>query len=212
MTDIRRDIPPMPSIHPAPDTPGMSSLESRWLAALPFDRMVAEATANVELYENFRKRAVAPPEYAARIAATGTPWRLLVISEDWCGDSVNIVPWLDALAESAPDVELRILPRDAHLDLMDAHLTDGRSRAIPIALLLDEGFVEHAWWGPRTAELQAWFRSAEAQALTKDERYKELRLRYARDRGRAIMEEVTTMIERAAAQRSATSPSHPASA
>lgn len=34
--------------------------------------------------------------------------------------------------------------------------------------------------------------------MTKDDRYKVLRTRYARDRGRAIMDELTTMIERAA--------------
>lgn len=189
----------MESIHDAPELPAMEPLATTFASALPFEEMLAQASKNVELYRNFRSRASAPAEYAERIAATGRRWHLLVISEDWCGDSVNIVPWIDALAASSPLTEMRLIGRDDHLELMDLHLTNGVSRAIPIVLLLDDQFVERAWWGPRPDEFQAWFMGAEAQALSKDERYKELRVRYARDRGRAIMEELTTMIEAAAA-------------
>lgn len=184
------------------EPPVMDSLAPTFAAGATFDEMVAAATTNVELYTVTRGRAVAPPEYAGRIAATGRRWQLLTISEDWCGDAVNIVPWVDALAASSPLLEHRLIRRDEHLDLMDRHLTNGRSRSIPVVLLLDEDGVELDWWGPRPRELQAWFEGAEAQAMTKDERYKVLRTRYARDRGRAIMEELTAMIERAAAQSS----------
>lgn len=189
----------MESIHDAPELPDMESLAITFASALPFEATLAQATKNVELYRNFRSRASAPAEYAERIAATGRRWHLLVISEDWCGDSVNIVPWIDALAESSPLTEMRLIGRDDHLALMDLHLTNGVSRAIPIVLLLDDQFAERAWWGPRPDGIQAWFMSAEAQALSKDERYKELRVRYARDRGRSVMEELTTMIEAASA-------------
>ena len=186
------------------ESPVMDTLAPTFAAGLTFDQMVAAATTNVELFTVTRGRAVAPPEYAERIAAPGRRWHLLTISEDWCGDGVNILPWVDALAASSPHLEHRIIRRDEHLELMDRHLTNGRSRSIPIVLLLDEDGVELDWWGPRPRELQAWFESPEAQAMPKDERYKVLRTRYARDRGRAIMEELTAMIERAAGQPSAT--------
>ena len=178
----------------------MDSLADLYESAWTYDAMVAAATKNVELYTISRTRAVAPPEYAERVEATGRRWHLLSMSEDWCGDSVNTLPWVDALAASTPRLDHRIISRDEHLDLMDAHLTNGTARAIPIVILLDERFVERAWWGPRPRELQEWFEGAEAQAMTKDERYKVLRTRYARDRGRAIMHEIAAMIEAAAAQ------------
>jgi hypothetical protein len=53
-----------------------------------------------------------------------------VLSEDWCGDAVNSVPYLARLAELAPNLDLRVLARDENPDLMDAHLTRG-SRSIP---------------------------------------------------------------------------------
>ncbi len=181
-------------------TQSMTSLQTRFRDGLSFDEMVAGATSNVELYIGIRSRAAADAVYADRIAATGRQWHLLAISEDWCGDAVNIVPWIDALTVATPNVDLRIIARDRNLDLMDTHLTNGRTRSIPIVLLLDEDYVERAWWGPRQRPLQEWFETAEAKAMTKDERYKELRRWYARDRGRTLLEELTAMIERVSAQ------------
>ena len=168
-----------------------------------YAEMVATAAAQTDLFAHFRARAVAPAEYAERIAATGRRWSLLAVSETWCGDSVNILPWIDALDASSPLVELRIIDRDQHLELMDQHLTNGRARSIPIVLLLDDRLMERAWWGPRALAMQQWFETPEAQALGKDARYKELRTRYSRDRGRAILSEITTMIEWVGAQDSA---------
>jgi len=176
------------------------SLEPRFRGALTFEQMVASATTNVELYRSIRSRAHAPEEFVRRIAESGRQWHLLVISEDWCGDAVNIVPFIDALASASPDVAMRLIPRDENLDLMDQYLTNGRSRSIPVVLVLDDEFVERGWWGPRPRALQAWFESPEAQGLTKDDRYKELRRWYARDRGRTILEEITQLIEAAALQ------------
>lgn len=176
----------------------MHSLALTYENGWSYDEMVAAAAKNAELFAITRAHAVAPPAFAARVDAIGRHWHLLSISEDWCGDSVNTLPWVDALAASSPWLDHRIIRRDEHLDLIDAHLTNGRTRSIPIVLLLDDRYVERAWWGPRPAELQAWFEGDEAQAMTKDERYKVLRTRYARDRGRAIMEEITAMIESAA--------------
>ena len=170
------------------------------MVGLSYDEFVFVAKENVDLLAAMRSRATAPPEYAARVAATGRRWHLLVMTEDWCGDGVNIVPWVDALAESSPDIDIRIIRRDEHLELMDAHLTNGRSRSIPIVLLLDDSYVERAWWGPRPLDLQRWFMTDEAQSMDKPTRFKELRRFYARDRGRSILEEITAMIERAAAQ------------
>lgn len=177
----------------------MQSLRDRFTEGVSFDEMVASAKSNAELFAAVRSRAEAPPAYTDRIAATGRSWHLLLLSEDWCGDSVNILPWVDALAASSPLVDLRIIGRDANLDLMDdGHLTNGTSRAIPLVLLLDESFTERSWWGPRPRELQAFVSTPKAQAMSKEERYKELRRLYARDRGRMIMEEITAMIEQVA--------------
>ena len=106
---------------------------------------------------------------------------------------MNAVPYLARRAELAPNLDLRVLPRDQNLDLMDAHLTGG-ARSIPVVLVYDDAFAEHGWWGPRPSELQAWVMGP-GQALEKEARYKEVRTWYARDRGRSTLGEFVALLE-----------------
>jgi hypothetical protein len=174
-----------------------ASLRGRYFGAMTFSTMADRATANRDLWHAVHQRASVPDAFASRVAALGGRWNLLVLSEDWCGDAVNSVPVLARLAEVAPNVDLRILPRDENLDLMDAHLT-GTSRSIPAVLVLDADYVERGWWGPRPGALQAWV-MGEGLALPKEQRYPKVRQWYARDRGVTTLEEVVTLLERVAA-------------
>ncbi len=179
----------------------------RYRAAQTYDEMVASAHEKVELWTTQRRVAKVADDLVARAEAIPGQWHLLVLSEDWCSDSTNFVPQLDELAARAGNLDLRILARDANLDVMDQHLTDGTKRAIPVVIVLDETFTERGWWGPRPAAMQAWWNSPEAQALEKPERYKILRGMIARDRGRSMIEEILAIAERAAARGTAAQPS-----
>jgi hypothetical protein len=172
------------------------TMRDRYLGAPEFGEVLASATQNADLWAAVWRRAVVPEELVRRVAALGGAWHLLVLSEDWCGDAVNSVPVIARLAELAPNVDLRVLSRDANLDLMDAHLT-GTSRAIPVVILLDGEFNERGWWGSRPASLQQWVMGP-GKALEKEGRYREIRSWYARDKGRTTLEEVVAMMERLA--------------
>lgn len=171
------------------------SLRERYLAAQDFDAMLASAGKYPELWAAVWRRAEVPTELLERTAALGGSWHLLVLSADWCGDAVNIVPVIARLAELSPNVDLRILDRDANLDLIDAHLT-GTSRSIPVFIALDDNFVERGWWGPRPTALQDWV-VGDGQSLEKAARYREVRTWYARDRGVTSLVAVITMLENA---------------
>lgn len=172
---------------------------ARFAVALTFDEFVEHARNTPELWRSMRGRVRIPAEVAARAAAIAARWRLLVLVEDWCGDAVNTVPWLAALAEAVPQLELRVLGRDANPDLMNAHLSPTGGRAIPVVIVLDEDWNEVGWWGSRPAALQAWIDTPAAQALAKDDRYRETRKWYARDGGRTTIDEVLTIVETAQA-------------
>ena len=161
-----------------------------------FDDFLAGVTANRELWHALSRRAAAPEDLTGRARAIPRTWRLLVILEDWCGDAVNIVPVIAALVGQAPNLEMRVIRRDEHPALMDAHLT-GTSRSIPVVILLDDHFEERAWWGPRPAELQR-FVTGEAKALSKEARYRETRRWYAVDRGRSTLTELLNQMDAAA--------------
>jgi Thioredoxin len=167
---------------------------ARYLAAQTLPAYIDAAQKNKELWLANYRRAVVPPELLARAAAVGGTWHLLALSEDWCGDAFNTVPVLGRLAELAPNLDLRVLARDTNPDLMAAHLTDG-SRSIPVAIVLDADFRERGWWGPRPRELQRWV-LGDGRALSKDERYREVRRWYVQDRGRTTLEEIVGLLER----------------
>lgn len=190
---------PITASEPAADPAAATSLRDRYEAAATFDAYVAAAVDNADLWRDAARLVRVPDETVARAAAIPRHWHLLVLSEDWCGDAVNSVPHVARLAELAPNLDLRVVGRDANPDLMDAHLT-GTARSIPVVIVYDEAFVERAWWGPRPAPLQAWVFGPEGQALDKPERYRHVRGWYARDRGRTTLDEILTLLERAAAR------------
>ena len=172
----------------------MTTLKERYDRGTTFAEFSAAAKANTDLWKKIYEHAEVTPDLVTRAVALGA-WHLLVLAEDWCGDAVNTLPLLARLTEAAPNITLRVLARDQNLDLMDAHLTNGRSRSIPVVIFLDANYEERGWWGPRPESLQAWAVD-EGMALPKEERYKHLRAWYARDRGHTTLDEILTDLER----------------
>ncbi len=74
----------------------------------------------------------------------GSPRKLLVITEDWCGTSLRYVPRVARLAEEAPGVEMRIFLRDENPDVMDLFLKRGVHRSIPVFAFFDDDMNELA--------------------------------------------------------------------
>ena len=168
----------------------------RFRAAAPFRAYLDAVRENRDLWQGVYDRARLPANAGAQARAVRGTWRLLALSEDWCGDAANILPVVARLAEAAPGMELRVLPRDENLDLMDAHLTNGKSRSIPVIIVLDADGRERGWWGPRPAALQKWV-VEEGMKMDSGPGYREVRRFYARDKGRSIVEELLTLLRQA---------------
>ena len=81
-------------------------------------------------------------------------YRVIAISEDWCGDALLNNAILLKIAE-AGGMEVRFILRDQNLELIDQYLTNGTSRAIPIYIFIDQEGNEAGVWGPRAPQLQA---------------------------------------------------------
>jgi hypothetical protein len=168
---------------------------ARYDVAPTFEDALAAADANRDLWHGLYARTELPEWARERVVGLTRPVRLLALSADWCGDAVNILPWIARLTEASPHLELRVLDRDENLDLMDAHLTNG-ARSIPVVIAYEADFTELGWWGPRPAELQRWVVSDEGRALESAARYAQIRRWYARDRGVAILSEVLDLLAR----------------
>ena len=170
--------------------------KERFESAPDFRGYLETVRKNRELWHSMYERARVPAEVVQEARRLPGAWRLLALSEDWCGDAVNTLPVVARFAEEA-GWELRVLGRDANPDLMDAHLTNGRSRSIPVVIVYDDAFDEVGWWGPRPGEIQSWV-IGEGLSLPSPERYKFVRRWYARDRGRTTLAELLDIVAKAA--------------
>ncbi|MES2522065.1 MAG: thioredoxin family protein [Gemmatimonadota bacterium] len=173
---------------------GARQLDSaRWHAAPTLAQYIEAPIKNQDLWRTTTRLARLDANAEARAGAIDGPIRLLVLLEDWCGDAMYTVPFIQRVADANPQLELRVLPRDANDDLMRTHCTGG-ARSIPVAMAFDATGTERAWWGARPSPLQAWV-LAEGLAMEKPERYKRVRTWYARDRGATTVHEILTMLE-----------------
>jgi len=175
----------------------VTNMKERYLAATDFRTYLESVEKNQELWHGIYERVSISPEILEEARRIPGTWHLLALSEDWRGDAVNLLPVLARLTEEVAGLDLRVLSRDQNPDLMDAHLTDGKSRSIPVVLLLDEDYVERGWWGPRPGPLQEWV-VKEALSLPSGERYKRVRRYYAKDQGRTMLGELLSLMDPAA--------------
>ena len=175
---------------------------ARYAAAPTFAGYLGTVVKHAELWHGVYRTSTVESDAVDRLREAAGGLRLLVLSEDWCGDCVSVLPVVARLAEQA-GVELRVLARDANDDLIDEHLTSG-TKSIPVVIVLDADLRELAWWGPRPSVVQRWYRN-EGLLLAGPERGRRKRAWYARDRGRTTVAEVLDTVERAA--RSALRPS-----
>lgn len=165
----------------------MLDFAALWGQGLTFDEFVAASEKQRGLWEGLHRIAVVP-NWAIAAMPPGAKRKLLVIAEDWCGDASSTIPVVARLVEAVPGLELRIVRRDEHPELMDQYLTNG-SRSIPIVIALDETFHELGHWGPRPGVLQSWV-MANRLTIPKAELYPQVRTWYARDRGESTLREV----------------------
>jgi len=89
----------------------------------------------------------------ALVAKPNGPAKMLVLGEDWCPDVFRGMPVLARIAE-ASGMEMRVFPRDEHLDLIDQYLKDGQFRSIPVAVFFtsDMKYILHWIERPQQAE------------------------------------------------------------
>jgi len=168
----------------------------RFEQAPTFDGYLETVEKNRDLWHGVYQRVRLPEDLVAAAREVPGGWHLVALSEDWCGDAVNTLPVVARLADEA-GWDMRVMGRDDNLDLIDSHLTNGRSRSIPVVIVYDEGFNEVGWWGPRPGEIQSWV-MGEGLSLPSPERYKVIRRWYARDRGKTTLAEVLDIVARAA--------------
>ncbi len=122
------------------------------------------------------------------------PQTLMIISETWCGDSAQNIPYIAKMTELNPKFDLTIILRDVNPDIMDLYLTNG-TRSIPILVTFDENGEELFRWGPRPQEAKDLFADLKAQGFEKSYILEKLHLWYGRNRGKNLESEFIAALE-----------------
>ncbi len=129
-----------------------------------------------------------PETLCQEIREISEPQLWMVLSEPWCGDSAQTLPYINKFAQCNPKIKMRILLRDMNLDIMDKYLING-ARSMPLLVAFDEAGNELFKWGSRPKEASELFAREKAAGLHKDEILPKLHLWYGRNRGKALEQE-----------------------
>jgi len=124
---------------------------------------------------------------------TRTNW--LVISEAWCGDAAQNIPFIAKLAAENSTIDLRFILRDEHPEIMDQYLTNG-AKSIPILVMMDENFNDLATWGPRPEPVQKMVMEAkEKPNLDQPKFIESIHKWYAIDKNKTISNEFKKLLK-----------------
>ncbi len=123
------------------------------------------------------------------------PQLWMVITENWCGDSAQNLPYIAAIAEQNPLIQLIVLLRDSNPEIMDQFLTNG-TRSIPILVVFNESGEELFRWGPRPKAAIQLIKQWKAEGLEKDEWMEKLHSWYSKNKGAEIEKDLTELIKK----------------
>ncbi len=141
------------------------------------------------------KKLIIPDEVADKFRNFTGKQTWLVITESWCGDAAHAIPVLNKLAELSEGIDLKLIYRDTHPDLMDEFLTNG-TRSIPKLVALDVNSDEIVWeWGSRPSEVTKMVENFKAEHGKLTPEFKQdLQVWYNKDKGQGIMSDIARLL------------------
>ena len=109
----------------------------RYLEGFGYSDYIGQINVNKarfqEFYDKFQVNDAESKTLKDIAANPKGPSKMMVIGEDWCGDVVRGLPVLARMSEAA-GWDMKIFPRDAHEDIMNEFLKEGKYMSIPVAV------------------------------------------------------------------------------
>lgn len=133
------------------------------------------------------------PELKTLIVNIAEKQNWLVISEHWCGDSANILPFIYKLSLLNPLVSLSIQLRDSNSEI-DSYLTNGK-RSIPVFVVRDRFNNDIFRLNSRPVKAQNYFEKLKIDLDDSEERKKMLQVWYNEDRGKSFQEDLLSLFK-----------------
>ena len=160
----------------------------------PYDKYIPINQRRIKRIRKTLAKASLRDEVNAALAGVVPGTKMLVLNEFWCGDGAQILPVHEAMeAASGGRLEVRVLMRDAHLDVMDLFLTNG-GRAIPKTVLLNADLEVLGSWGPRPAEAMALVKRIKSDPAIAHTYSEEVHRWYTQDKQQNIQAELAVLL------------------
>lgn len=160
------------------------------------DKMVEYTRMNVHRMNRLDKQVELSDSLKEKLNNVQEKWIWLVLTEAWCGDAAQNIPAINKMAEENNNIELKLILRDEHLEIMDEYQTNG-GRSIPKLIGLDTGTLdEKGSWGPRPHSIQQkamkWKKDPDVSI---EEWAEKLHGWYAKNKTKEIQSEFEKLIE-----------------
>jgi hypothetical protein len=147
---------------------------------------------NQSRMKRWAKKGELLSELEATIKTIDSPQTWVLITEPWCGDAANSVPYVEKIAALNPLITLEVQLRDSDSEI-DNYLTNG-GKSIPKLIIRDSKGKDMATWGPRPDQAQALVLQQKKSTASQDEKYAEILHWYKEDNGVAIQKEIRALL------------------
>lgn len=147
---------------------------------------------NQSRMKRWTKQASISQELGNLLKRIETPQHWIIITEPWCGDAANTIPFLEKMAAISPKIEVRVQLRDSNSEI-DNYLTNG-GRSIPILIARDNQGKDLFVWGPRPAPAQALVMAQKESPLPQEEKYAAVLQWYKEDNGETLQAEIGALL------------------
>lgn len=169
--------------------------EGKTTGANQSESMINYATLNQKRMRKWDKIGKITPELSEKLLGIKSPMTWLVITEGWCGDAAQNLPFLNKMSEVNPNIGFKMILRDEHPELMDEFLTNG-GRSIPKLIALDESLSVLGSWGPRPEPMQKAFVENKVTQERPGAAFTEyMHLWYAKDKGLTLQNEFLAILD-----------------
>ena len=185
----------VPSV--ASSAPGPTTLSQHYESGESFAEFLASVERREDQWNDHYRNGVVPEALAQRARAAGR-YRMLVIAEDWCGDSAHTVPYVAKLAGEVEGLSMRLIDREQGKQVMRFRLTPDHRVATPTIVLLDESGRDVGCWVERPSELRDWFQANRTE-LDRNALHEQAYEWYEKDAGLSTLREIVDLLEAAAA-------------
>jgi glutaredoxin-related protein len=138
------------------------------------------------------KQGVITKELTEVIRSINEKQDWIIITEPWCGDAAQIVPYLFKMAELNPLIKVVVQLRDSNSEI-DSYLSHGKM-SIPKLIVRNQEGIDLFVWGPRPQELETIYLELKNKNENIDDVKTILQKWYNEDKGQSLQLELLELL------------------